>query len=323
MSFVTRKKRLCLQIGAVLFFLLLSINPGYFGCATEDPCDEARQLCYDRGTVPQNCQESSSSSGCVYKKECECDCITSSSRNYADIRGDIRVADSVARGDDLEVSFGIVTVDNTSDLRITIANDGNADLAVGHIPRADLLAEPFSILDDCCSDHMIKPAERCNITVRFEPTFAGTFHDSFDIPFNGLDEHTITVRIIGEGVGYDVPDITVTDDAWPIDDSVVSFRNVAVGKSSIMTVTLSNNGTADLEIHNIASDDILVEPFAIEPVDDNCSNRIISPGEQCTFTVLFAPKHEFSFSDSFDIQSNDPDEGSVTVRVDGAGTLSY
>ena len=280
-------------------------------------------MCYDRGGVPQNCQESSSSSGCVFEEECECDCYINRSRNDADIGADIRVAASVASVDDLEVSFGIVTVDDTSDLIITITNDGDADLAVGHIPRTDLLAEPFSIEDDCCSDQTIKPAERCNIMVRFEPTSTGTFYDSFDIPFNDLDEDTITVRIIGEGVGYDVPDITVTDDAWPIDDLVVSFRNVAVGKSSIMTVTLSNNGTADLEIHNIASDDILEEPFTIESVENNCSSRIISPGEHCIFTVLFAPKHEFSFSDSFDIQSNDPDEGSVTVRVDGAGTMGY
>jgi hypothetical protein len=45
----------------------------------------------------------------------------------------------------------------------------------------------------------------------------------------------------------------------------------------------------------------------------------VAPAASCTFTVRFEPTASGSFNDSFDIPSDDPDEGTVTVSVSGTG----
>jgi endonuclease YncB( thermonuclease family) len=79
---------------------------------------------------------------------------------------------------------------------------------------------------------------------------------------------------------------------------------------------VSNSGTADLVIGTVASADPLAAPFSI--VTDDCSGETISPGGNRTLTVRFGPTANGSFSDSFDIPSNDPNTPSVIVTLTGA-----
>jgi len=113
---------------------------------------------------------------------------------------DIAVTDSVSPASDLQIPFGDLTEGNSLNQTVTIANTGNATLALDSIAQANPLAAPFSIVNDTCSGRNISPASSCTVTVGFSPTSVGTFTDSFNIPSNDPDESQVTINISGTGL---------------------------------------------------------------------------------------------------------------------------
>ncbi|MGK2907914.1 MAG: S8 family serine peptidase [Desulfuromonadales bacterium] len=229
---------------------------------------------------------------------------------------DITVIDSVVPINDLQISFGTITVGSSSDQFVFISNDGNADLAVGSIASADLLEVPFTIQNDTCSGQTLMPAASCSFNVRFTPAAGGVFNDSFDIPSNDPDENPVTVTVSGTGTVELVPAITVTDTSAPFDDRQVLFGDVTEGVTADHTVTISNDGNAALALGNLAVANPLAEPFSL--LNDTCSGHQLQPATGCTFDVRFAPAGASSYTDSFDIPSSDPDESSLIVNLSGS-----
>lgn len=116
------------------------------------------------------------------------------------------------------------------------------------------------------------------------------------------------------------PDITVNDSVAPVDDLKMPFGDVTEGNSSDQTLTVANDGNADLVIGTIAQVDPQTTPFSI--LDDLCSGQTLAPAENCILIVRFSPTTTGAFNDSFEIPSNDPDESTVTVNVSGEGLSS-
>jgi hypothetical protein len=232
---------------------------------------------------------------------------------------DIAVTDSVAPADDLQVPFGNVTVSTSSDETVTVTNEGTADLTIGTVTSP---AAPFSILNDTCSGQTLAPAASCTLTTRFSPNATSPFSDSFDIPSDDPDEDPVTVNVSGTGTGTPVPDVTVTDSVDPDNDLQVPFGDVRENSSPDQTVTVTNDGTADLVIGTVASANALAAPFSIPAGTDNCSDVTLAPSESCTITVQFAPTALGDANDTFDIPSNDSDEDPVTVTVSGTGVAN-
>ena len=114
-----------------------------------------------------------------------------------------------------------------------------------------------------------------------------------------------------------VPDITVTDSVAPTTDLSVPFGDVSEMTSADQTVTVTNDGSADLTLGNIAQANPLAAPFSI--LNDTCTAQTLTPAANCSLTVRFSPPSTGAFSDSFDIPSDDPDENPVTVDVNGTG----
>jgi hypothetical protein len=243
--------------------------------------------------------------------------VTVSGTGISATSPDITVTDSVAPNSDLQVPFGSVTAGASSDQTVTLINNGNAELVLGTLATANPLAAPFSIQNDLCSGQTLTPAANCTLTVRFSPTVAGVFNESFDIPSNDPDEDPVTVNVGGTGTAMPVPDITVTDSVAPLDDLNVLFGNVTEGLTTDQTVTLSNDGNGDLVVGDIATANPLAAPFSL--LNDTCSGLTLTTGTDCTIDVRFAPVDASISSDSFDIPSNDTDEDPTTVSVSGTG----
>ncbi|MGE5174717.1 MAG: choice-of-anchor D domain-containing protein, partial [Betaproteobacteria bacterium] len=192
-----------------------------------------------------------------------------------------------------------------------------ASLTVGAVGSANPLAAPFSVKTDTCSNQTIAPSASCTLTVAFAPTSAGTFTDSFNIPSNDPAKSTVTVNVSGTGATAPTAAITVTDSVAPTTDLLVPFGNITVGASATQTVTVTNSGTAGLTVGAVGSTNPLAAPFTI--TSDTCSNQTIAPSAACTLTIGFAPTSTGVASDSFNIPSNDPSKGTVTVNVSGTG----
>ncbi|MBT8090445.1 MAG: choice-of-anchor D domain-containing protein, partial [Gammaproteobacteria bacterium] len=115
-----------------------------------------------------------------------------------------------------------------------------------------------------------------------------------------------------------VPEITVTDSVAPANDLTIPYGSVTEMTSANRTVTVTNDGTANLNIGNLATVDTLAAPFSL--LNDMCSGQLLAPMASCTTTVVFAPTATGAFNDSFDIPSDDADEPSVTMSLTGTGT---
>jgi hypothetical protein len=89
---------------------------------------------------------------------------------------------------------------------------------------------------------------------------------------------------------------------------------VSVGGTSDQTITVKNDGNANLVIGTITDPAL---PFS--KVIDNCSEESIAPGGTCAVTYRFSPTFATSFSGNSNIPSNDPDEISKTVVLTGTG----
>ncbi len=233
----------------------------------------------------------------------------------------ISVTDSVAPTNDLLVPFGTVTAGASAAQTVTVTNNGNAGLVIGAVGSTDSLASPFAVTTDTCSNQTIAPSASCAVTITFAPAATGTFSDSFNIPSNDPGKASVTVSVSGTGSSTTTGDIKVTDSVSPVDDLQIPFGTVSEGRTVDQTVTIENAAGGDLVIGTIASANPLASPFSI--ATDNCSGKTLSAGSNCTLTVRFTPVAIGTFSDSFDIPSNDPDQPSITMQVNGFGVSSH
>lgn len=96
----------------------------------------------------------------------------------------------------VSLDFGLLRVGQDAVLVVTVQSTGQAALVLGTLGGGNPLAAPFSIASDGCSGRTLQPAESCVLGVRFAPTAAGTFHDSFDIPSNAGSP---LVTVAGQG----------------------------------------------------------------------------------------------------------------------------
>lgn len=112
-----------------------------------------------------------------------------------------------------------------------------------------------------------------------------------------------TFRTLAENV----PDINATPN--PVD-----FGDIVVGDVATQTVTVSNVGSAALNISSVTSP---AAPFSITA--DGCAGQTLSPSGSCTIEVQFAPAAAGAFAGSFTIASDDPDEPNYVVGLQGTG----
>lgn len=229
----------------------------------------------------------------------------------------ISVTDSVAPATDQSVPFSNASIGSTVDETVTVTNDGNADLVIGTVGVADGLLAPFSIANDTCSGQTLVPTGTCTLDVVFQPTAAGAFVESFDIPSNDAADPAITIQVSGGGTSIATADIEVEDDTLPADDLLVAFGNVTEATSRDRTITVTNVGSLALAIGNVGDSDALAAPFSV--LSDGCSAETLAPSASCTVVIRYAPPATGPASDSLNIPSDDPDEASVVVQVTGSG----
>lgn len=228
----------------------------------------------------------------------------------------IVVTDSVAPADDLSIPFGSITMGGLATQTVTVTNSGNAALVLGNVAG---LAAPFSLASDNCSGQTVAALGNCTFQVQFSPVATGVVNDGFDIPSNDPDAAIVTVSVSGTGTSSMGPAISVTDSTGAPDDRVVAFGNVFLTATANQTLTVTNDGSANLVLGTIAVVNGLDAPFSILGVADTCSGSTLEPAESCTFIVEFAADVPDVYNDSFDIPSNDPDEPSITIAVSATG----
>jgi hypothetical protein len=194
-----------------------------------------------------------------------------------------------------EIDFGLQRVGTTSAAQVvTLTNIGGGDLVIEAITATG----DFTPSSDCAP---LAPGLSCDVSLTFTPSVSGTRAGMLTISHNG-SEPVGQAALSGTGIA---PEMTLSA-------SSVSFGHQLIGtESGPQTITLTNSGTASLELSGIAVSGEFAE-------SNDCPARIEIAGS-CTITVTFAPKTTGDRAGGLTITNSLPQE-TRSASLSGTGT---
>ncbi len=127
----------------------------------------------------------------------------------------------------------------------------------------------------------------------------------------GCSDYTVNTnsKVNGNDVEDGEPDIEVKP-------AKIDFGSLKVADAETATevVTISNVGTAPLNLANVYIEDDTM-PYSIS----NLGSVLVPEGGSTTVTITFAPITSAEYNTKLLIDSNDPDEATSDVKLNGAG----
>ena len=196
------------------------------------------------------------------------------------------------------VSFGNVTVGSSGSQSVTLTNSGAS--AIG-ISQAAATGTGFSISG--LSPMTLNAGQTTTFMAKFAPTSTGSAAGAVTISSNASNA-TLTVDMVGVG----------TQPHLSANPSVVSFGSLAVGNSSLISVTLTNTGTGSIAI---SSGSASGSGFSMTGL----SAATLNAGQSTSFNVKFAPTAAGAASGSVSIVSNAPGSP-LAISLSGTATQS-
>ena len=213
------------------------------------------------------------------------------------------------------VDFGVLALGDSAETSLLIRNTSDGLLRLDAILDGD---DAFTLTE---SSMAVAPTEETALTVQFEATSAVNYSGALTI--SDADGNAVTVALTGagEGAGTDTTD-TETTDTEPTDDEpnlVLSptsydFGQVDSGDSASTTITVRNDGDADLLVSDLRFSDAT---FTLATTSMTLP-QVIRPGGSETATVLFSPSSIRTYNGTLTVTSDDPD-GASTVTLTGEG----
>jgi hypothetical protein len=204
----------------------------------------------------------------------------------------------------LSLDFGAVTTGITETRTASITNVGDTDLTVNSSLNGAAPATPFTVV----------PGGKEDVSVDYIPSNEGSDSGTLEIDSNDPDETLVSVALAGTGV----PPAPVCDiDVNPL---ALDFGSVDVGTTATLSIVIGNTGTGDCTVDGStltgSSDFALTPPVPTIP-------RTVSPGAAVIIPVDYSPTNEGGDSGTLEINSDDLDEGLVSVsRVTKRVSLS-
>jgi Abnormal spindle-like microcephaly-assoc'd, ASPM-SPD-2-Hydin/Protein of unknown function (DUF1573) len=195
------------------------------------------------------------------------------------------------------LSFGSVAAGSSKTLTVTATNSGTASLTIS---SASMSSKYFVLMSGLPAT--ISAGQSAALTVKFTPTAAGSFSGWASIASDASDTVT-NLSLSGTGVSDGQLALSPPSDA---------FGSVPVGSKQSVTVTLTNNGAASVNISQAAAAGPGFQLTGITtPLTLNAS-------QSTTFTASFAPTTTGSAVGSVTI-SSDASNPTLTMSLSGTG----
>ena len=204
-------------------------------------------------------------------------------------------------------NYGFVAVDAESLQTFTISNEGTAPLSITAITLTGDHADQFAITQGA-EAVVLNSGETHPVIVAFRPLSAGAKNANLQIASDDPDENPLLIPLTGND---EAPDIAAVPAA-------LAFGDVAVGDSASLAVSLQNEGTATLEITNMAITGAQSASFSIENGGDPVA---LEAGQSVSVTIKFKPGILSLNATSLQVSSDDPDENPFLVPLSGTGIL--
>lgn len=142
----------------------------------------------------------------------------------------------------------------------------------------------------------------CTITVTFTPTASGTRTGAVTLKDNSPGSPTQTIALTGTGETL----------ALGFTPSSLNLGSVVVGSSSSMTATLTNDGSASVNITGIS-----ISPSNTTYTQTNNCPASLGVQQTCTFTIVFTPPDVFTYKATLSVTNSAGN--AATLALQGAG----
>lgn len=202
----------------------------------------------------------------------------------------------------------------------TIENTGSTDLTVSRIRLIDRDRNEFTLANSAACVKTYSAGETCSFDVTFRPTRAGAKAAKVEVRSNDRVTRNAIVALTGIATppaGTTTPEVSVTP-------GLVAFDATTVGEESgIQNVVIQNVGGADLRIRSLNLQNRHRRDFLIEDRGTCANNNTdLAPGASCTIQLKFAPRRAGTRIADLRIRTNDADERTILVRLNGVGVAS-
>jgi hypothetical protein len=186
------------------------------------------------------------------------------------------------------LDFGTESVDATSPaLDIDLGNEGTSPLRIRSVAIGGEGRE-FAIVGNQCSSTTLAPGETCRVRVVFKPRLMGERSAELAV---GSDTHgdPPAIGLVGTGSG---PDLEITP-------AGLDFGTQLVGTSSdTQRLELRNKGNEPFRFASLS----LEKAVGIQIAQENCSRRVVAPGDSCSANLRFTPAGEGRVQTSLSIR---------------------
>jgi len=197
-----------------------------------------------------------------------------------------------------QVEFGTIATTRQATKVFTIYNAGEQLLEVSKIE----LAAPSPSYSVYPSAVTVPYQQYRTVYLTFSPQQTGLITATVNITSNDPPMQSVALRGTGRNPLPQQIYVSHTN---------LNFDSVAVSKSKSQYFWIKNTGEMPLTIQNIATSD---SGFSV-----NINNLQLNPGQVQYVLVTFSPEFPTAYQGSLVIQSDDPDNGSVSVALTGYG----
>ncbi|MGB8322499.1 MAG: choice-of-anchor D domain-containing protein, partial [Candidatus Acidiferrum sp.] len=188
---------------------------------------------------------------------------------------------------------------SSSSLPVTISNTGNAALTIASISMGGANAADFGEINTCGAS--VAPSASCTMNVTFNATAAG-LRSAIVIITDNAASGSQSVSLTGTGAQASVG----------VSTAALTFAAQIVGTSSLLPVTISNNGNVTLTIASISISGV----NAADLTQANTCGASVAPSANCTVNVTFNPASGGLRSATLTITDN---AGTQTISLTGTG----
>ncbi len=211
-----------------------------------------------------------------------------------------------------QIEFNDVPVNDTQTQELTLRNDGNVTLTVNEIGLTSGGDAGFAIVDGPNEAVEIVPGGSFVVRVSLTPNAEGPAEGNIQITSDADNTPTVDVSLLGTGVAQPMALIEIE----PADNA--NFGNVEREQTRPLTVTLTNNGNADLNLDTVFISDGAEVGFAIEggPVE----NEVLAPSDTLEVTLMFSPVDEGRVTGQLRVESNADNDPVLDLPLRGTGT---
>jgi hypothetical protein len=219
------------------------------------------------------------------------------------------------------LTFPATDVADTSSVQtVTVTNTGNANLTFSALtPTGDFAVVVAGSANPACAIATpLTPTSKCDISVVFTPTAAGTRNGTLSIADNAANSPQV-VTLTGTGIAVG-PNITITP------STTVNFGNQLINTTSgSITTTVTNTGNQAITLTSVTLSPLPNGPAGTNPdgfaivgnnLDCGAGTNLAAGGGSCVLPVTFGPTATGAVSSTITLSDS---AGSQVITLNGTG----